>query len=237
MSLGYVSSVMRSLILALVLAAPGVAQVGPLGDPSNTGRGLENFPASPVRGPSDPLPSDQPVIDETRGADARRNTLRPLPGDELEPDEALGNPRDRFRLPPLTYEGRRAFGFLESYQDSRATPPDPWGRSIAGDQGFYPATGEGPLGNTRRPADRFGKPELPAPTGQYQGRYRFDLGVERDTDEARKAPWFSRGSLGRRRGGSPIEEDLGGRTPGFYRSEHLDGYRPPALPRRLHPTR
>jgi hypothetical protein len=228
---------MRALILTLVLTASGFAQVGPLGDPGNTGRGLEAYPARAIREPSAGPGDDAPVIDETRGPGARPNDLRPLPGDELVPDEALGDPRDRFRLPPLTYEGRRAFGYLRSYEDSRFDPPDPWDRSVAGDRGFYPTAGEGPIGNTRRPADRFRKPELPAPTRYYQGRYRFDLADERDTQEARKAPWFNRGSFGKRRGAPRTEPDLGGRTQGFYRNEHLDGYAPPALPRRLHPTR
>ena len=229
---------MRILIFTLLLAAPGLAQVGPLGDPGNTGRGLESYPAlSPRRSTARP-DADAPVVDETRGKDHRPSTLRPLPGDELAPDEALGDPLDRFRLPPMTYEGRRAFGHLRSYEDSRATPPNPWDRSVAGDQGFYPTDGEGPLGNTRRPKDRFGKPELPASTRYYEGRYRYDLADERDSDEARKAPWFSRGSFGRTRSRRPrTEPELGGRTPGFYRNGHLDGYAPPALPRRLHPTR
>lgn len=231
---------MRTLVLALLLATSGLAQsgaFGPLGDPGNTGRGLETLPIRRPGGPASRAPDDAPVVDETRGYSSRPSGLRPLPGTALEPDEALGDPLDRFRLPPLTYEGRRAFGYLRSYEDQRATPPAPWDRSVAGDQGFYPTDGEGPLGNTRRPRDRFGKPELPAPTGTYTGRYRYDLPTERDSAEARKTPWFNRGSLERRRGTAPTEPDLGGRTPGFYRNEYLDGYDPPALPRRLHPTR
>lgn len=235
--MGYLLSVKRSLLLASFLAASSFAQVSPLGDPGNTGRGLEAYPAPSFRRSSARPPSDEPVVDETRGASPRPSTLRPLPGAEGLPDEAMGDPRDRFRLPPLTYEGRRAFGYLRSYEDSRFAPPDPWDRSVAGDQSFYPTAGEGPLGNTRRPADRFGKPELPAATRPYTGRYRYDLADERDSAEARKAPWFSRGALGKQRGRARTEEELGGRTPGFYRNEHLDGYRPPALPRRLHPTR